>query len=111
MGDVDHPTRPIRFSGAGGMTLDMVRTVLGRRPWVPANTLLDCLDLAEWLEPHIRAQLTPLVTTAELQARWNCSQSAVSRRVSALIRHGLIDATMQGGRGAYWAVHCVGPAA
>jgi len=93
------------------MTLDMVRTVLARRPWVSANTLLDCLELAEWLGPRIRAGLTPLVTTAELQTRWNCSQSAVSRRVSALVKHGLIGATMQGGRGAYWAVHCVGPVA
>jgi hypothetical protein len=94
-----------------GVTPDLVRTVLGRRPWVPANTLLDCLELAEWLEPHIRAQLTPLVTTAELQARWNCSQPTVSRRVSALIRHGLIDATTHAGRGAYWEVHRVGPVA
>jgi len=28
------------------MTPDLVRTVLARRSWVPANTLLDCLDLA-----------------------------------------------------------------
>jgi len=93
------------------MTDDLIRTVLARRPWVPENTLLDCLELAEWLEPHIRAQLTPLVTTAELQARWNCSQPTVSRRVSALIRHGLIDATTHAGRGAYWEVHRVGPVA
>jgi hypothetical protein len=29
------------------MTPDLVRTVLARRPWVSANTLLDCLELAE----------------------------------------------------------------
>jgi hypothetical protein len=91
------------------MTPDLVRTVLARRPWVSANTLLDCLELAEWLGPRIRSGLTPLVTTAELQARWNCSQPTVSRRVSALVQHGLIDATAPTGRGAYWAVHRVGP--
>ncbi len=104
------PRRGLSLWGAG-VTPDLVRTVLGRRPCVSANTLLDCLELAEWLEPHIRAQLTPLVTTAELQARWNCSQPTVSRRVSALIRHGLIDATTHAGRGAYWEVHRVGPVA
>jgi hypothetical protein len=91
------------------VTPDLVRTVLARRPWVSANTLLDCLELAEWLGPRIRSGLTPLVTTAELQARWNCSQPTVSRRVSALVQHGLIDATAPTGRGAYWAVHRVGP--
>jgi hypothetical protein len=78
------------------MTPDLVRTVLARRPWVSANTLLDCLELAEWLGPRIRAGLTPLVTTAELQTRWNCSQPTVSRRVSAFVNHHLILASRHG---------------
>jgi hypothetical protein len=88
---------------------DLVRSVLARRPWVTDCTLLDCLDLAEWLGPRIRAGLTPLLTTAELEARWACDQSTVSRRISALRGHQLIDASLHPGRGAYWEVHRVGP--
>jgi predicted transcriptional regulator len=53
--------------------------------------------------------MTDLVRT--LLARWNCTQSTVSRRVSALMEHGLIDATLRAGPGAYWAVKRVGPVA
>ena len=88
---------------------DLVRTVLARRPWVTDRTLLDCLELAEWLGPRIRAGLTPLLTTAELETRWTCDQSTVSRRILALREHQLIDASLHPGRGAYWEVHRVGP--
>ena len=90
---------------------DLVRSVLARRPWVGDRTLLDCLELAEWLGPRIRAGLTPLLTTAELETRWTCDQSTVSRRIWALREHQLIDASLHPGRGAYWEVHRVGPAA
>ena len=90
---------------------DLVRTVLARRPWVTDRTLLDCLELAELLGPRIRAGLTPLLTTAELEARWTCDQSTVSRRISALREHQLLDASNHPGRGAYWEVHRVGPVA
>ena len=88
---------------------DLVRTLLTRRGRVPDRTLLDCLELAEYLGPRIRAGLTPFLTTAELEDRWHCDQSTISRRVSALMEHGLIDATLQAGPGAYWAMKRVGP--
>jgi len=90
---------------------DLVHTLLTRRALLPACALLDCLDLADWLGLRIRAGLIPHVTTAELQTRWSCTQSTVSRRVSALMEHGLIEATLQAGPGAYWAVYRVGPVA
>lgn len=90
---------------------DLVRTVLARRPWVTDRTLLDCLELAEWLGPRIRAGLTPLLTTAELESRWTCDQSTVSRRMKALCVHQLLDASLHSGRGAYWEVRRVGPVA
>lgn len=90
---------------------DLVRSLLARRPYIQERTLLDCLELAEWLGPRIRAGLTPLLTTAELMSRWSCDQSTVSRRVAALREHQLLDASLHPGRGAYWAVHRVGPAA
>ena len=96
--------------GVCGMS-DLVRSVLARRPWVGDRTLLDCLELAEWLGPRIRAGLTPLLTTAELETHWACDQSTVSRRICALREHQLIDASLHPGRGAYWEVHRVGPAA
>jgi hypothetical protein len=90
---------------------DLVRTLLARRPYVSEGTLLDCLDLSQWLSPRIRADLTPEITTAELRNRWNCDQSTVSRRIAALRQHQLLDATPHAGPGAYWAVHRVGPVA
>jgi len=90
---------------------DLVHTLLTRRAFVPDGALIDCLELADWLGMRIRAGLTPHVTTAELQTRWSCTQSTVSRRVSALMEHGLIEATLQAGPGAYWAVKRVGPVA
>jgi hypothetical protein len=88
---------------------DLTRTVLARRPWVSDRTLLDCLELAEHLGPRIRAGLTPQLTSAELEQRWNCDQSTVSRRILALRQHQLIDASLHPGRGAYWEVRRVGP--
>ena len=88
---------------------DLVRTLLNRRAFVPDRALLDCLELAEYLGPRIRAGLTPLLTTAELKARWHCDQSTISRRMQALRAHQLIDASPHFGRGAYWEVHRVGP--
>jgi hypothetical protein len=88
---------------------DLTRTVLFRRPWVSDRTLLDCLELAEHLGPRIRAGLTPQLTSAELEQRWQCDQSTVSRRILALRQHQLIDASLHPGRGAYWEVRRVGP--
>ena len=88
---------------------DLVHTLLTRRAHVSDRTLLDCLELAEYLGPRIRADLTPLLTTAELEARWHCDQSTVSRRMQALRVHQLIDTSLHPGRGAYWEVHRVGP--
>jgi hypothetical protein len=90
---------------------DLTRTVLARRPFVQDGTLLDCLELAEHLGPRIRAGLTPQLTSAELEQRWNCDQSTVSRRISALRQHQLIDASLHPGRGAYWEVRRIGPVA
>jgi len=90
---------------------DLVRSLLARRAYVQPTTLLDCLDLSQWLSPRIRAGLTPEVTTAELMSRWSCDQSTVSRRVAALREHQLLDASLHAGPGAFWAVHRVGPVA
>jgi hypothetical protein len=90
---------------------DLVHTLLSRRALLPPCAVLDCLDLADWLGPRIRAGLTPHVTTADLENRWSCTQSTASRRVSALMEHGLIEATLQAGPGTYWAVKRVGPVA
>ena len=90
---------------------DLVCTLLSRRGRIPDRTLLDCLELVEYLGPRIRAGLTPLLTTAELKARWHCDQSTISRRMQALRGWQLIDASLHPGRGAYWAVHRVGPVA
>ena len=78
---------------------------------VSDRTLLDCLELADWLGPRLRAGLVPTITTAELKARWRCAQPTVSRRMQALQAHDLIEATLQAGPGAYWAVKRVGPVA
>ena len=85
--------------------------LLERRAWVPDHTILDCLELADWLGLRIAAGIVPEITTAELMTRWQCSQPCVSRRISALRQHQLLDATDHPGRGAYWAVYRVGPAA
>lgn len=90
---------------------DLVHTLLSRRAFVPDGALIDCLELADWLGPRIAAGIVPEITTAELQTRWSCDQSTVSRRISALRQHQLIDATLQAGPGAYWAVKRVGPVA
>ena len=87
----------------------LVPALLFQRAWVPDSALLDCLDLVYWLGPRIHAGLTPLLTTAELKARWGCTQSAVSRRISALMKHGLVEAKLQAGSGAYWEIRRVGP--
>ena len=88
---------------------DLVRTVLSRRPWVPSETLLDCLELADWLGPRICARLPPHLTMAELQARWDCPQFVASKRMAELQGAQLIDASFHPGESAYWAVKRVGP--
>jgi hypothetical protein len=91
------------------MVTDLTRTILTRRRLIPDSTLLDCLELAEYLGPRIRAGLTPQLTTAELEQRWQCDQSTVSRRLGALRQYRLIGALLHPGPGAYWEVHRVGP--
>jgi predicted HTH transcriptional regulator len=78
---------------------------------VPDRTLLDCLELSQWLIPDIHAGLTPKITTVELMTWWSCDQSTVSRRIAALQKHQLLNASLRAGRGAYWVVHRVGPVA
>jgi hypothetical protein len=87
---------------------DLVRSVLSRRRLVPSETLLDCLELADWLGPRIRAGLTPYLTMAELQARWDCPQFVASKRMADLHGAQLIDASFYPGESAYWAVKRVG---
>ena len=88
---------------------DLVRSVLARRRLVPSETLLDCLDLADWLGPRICAELTPHLTMTELQARWDCPQFVASKRMADLQGAQLIDASFHPGESAYWAVKHVGP--
>lgn len=87
---------------------DLSRTLLSRRRLVPDSTLLDCLELAEYLGPRIRAGLTPQLTTTELEQRWQCDQSEAIRRIRALRDHRLIDSSLLQYEG-YWQVHGVGP--
>jgi hypothetical protein len=92
---------------------DLVRTLLARRAYVQPTTLLDCLDLSQWLGMRIRVGLIPEITSLELQVRWACDQGTVLRRISALLEHQLLDCRLQSGPqlapGAYWAVYRVGP--
>ena len=88
---------------------DLVRSVLSRRRLVPGDTLLDCLELADWLGPRICAGLTPHLTMAELRARWDCPQFIASTRMADLQGAQLIDASFYPGESAYWAVRRVGP--
>jgi len=94
---------------------DLVRTLLARRPYVSESTLLDCLELADWLDMRIRAGIVPEITSLELQVRWACDQGTVLRRISALLEHQLLDCRLQSGPqlapGPYWAVYRVGPVA
>jgi hypothetical protein len=48
---------------------DLVRTLLTRRPYVGEGTLLDCLELAEWLGLRIADGVVPEITTAEMIAK------------------------------------------
>ena len=82
--------------------------LLARRPWASDRTLLDCLELAEWLAPFMGGPEPPRITSAQLEARWNCTQSTVNRRIHALRIHQLIDASLQAGPGASWVVRRVG---
>ena len=82
--------------------------LLARRPWASDRTLLDSLELAEWLAPFMGGPEPPRITSAQLEARWNCSQSTANRRIHALRIHQLIDASLQAGPGAYWVVRRVG---
>ncbi len=86
---------------------DLTRTLLSRRRLVPDSTLLDCLELAEYLGPRIRAGLTPQLTTADLEKRWQCDQLMAIQRIGALRVHRLIDASFHWE--GYWLVHRVGP--
>lgn len=82
--------------------------LLARRPWASDRTLLDCLELAEWLVPFMGGPEPPRITSAQLEARWNCTQSTANRRIHALRIHRLIDASLYAGPGAYWVVRRVG---
>jgi len=75
-----------------------IRLLLGLRQRLPDQVLLDYLTLA-----HITAE-PGTVGTSELRNRWACSQSQVSRRMSAVAAAGLVDITP--GWGAYQ-VHAV----
>lgn len=79
------------------------RDALALRCRVSDETLLDCLDLAQSLEPPC------VISTAELRKHWHCSQPTVSRRLARLWETGLLDYRSGGGRGCY-IVRRVGPA-
>lgn len=87
----------------------VIPALLARRPFVPDGVLLDCLDMAAWLQPWLGCPDPPRVTTDQLMARWVCDQSTVSRRMQKLQIHQLIDASLYPGPGAHWVVRRVGP--
>jgi hypothetical protein len=68
-----------------------IRRLTGLRPAVKDQALLDFLDLA------IMTPEPGLVTTNELRDRWRCSQSQVSRRLSAVSAAELVDITSHWG--------------
>jgi hypothetical protein len=75
-----------------------IRLLLALRQRLPDQVVLDYLTLAH---------MTPnpgTVATTDLRNRWACSQSQVSRRLSAVAAAGLVDLTP--GWGAYQ-VHAV----
>ena len=88
-----------------------IPALLACRARVPDRTLLDCLEIAEIIEPWLQVGMSPSLTTAELTAHWHCDQNAASRRMRALLQHQLIDAQLRAGPGAYWTVSRVGPVA
>ena len=83
--------------------------LLAMRPWVSERTLLDCLELAQWLGPLIGGPEPPRIQSAQLEQRWHCSQPTASRRIQALRIHRLIDCSLYAGPGAFWVVRRVGP--
>ena len=83
----------------------LASTLLTRRGRVPDRVLLDCLDLYDLLGPASE------VSTRELQDRWICTQPWVCRRMAALQRHQLLDASTRPGPGAYWVIKRLGPVA
>ena len=64
-----------------------IRALLALRGQVQDSTLLDYITLAH-LTPKPGA-----VATRALRERWSCSQSQVSRRLSAVARAGLAEIT------------------
>lgn len=89
---------------AAAMT-DLTRTLLARRGRVPDGALLDCLDLDRYLGP------TSTVTSAELSSLWSCTPNSARRRMKALQRHQLLDATTRTSPGAHWVIKRLGPVA
>ena len=83
---------------------NLARALLTRRGRVPDRVLLDCLELDRYLG---RAST---VTTAELLDLWRCTQPWACRRMAALQRHQLLDATTRPGPGACWVISRLGPA-
>ena len=82
--------------------------ILSLRHRVPDATLLDALELAQMLRPFMGSPDPPRLSTEQLQAHWQCSQSAVSRRMNGMVKHGLVDAQTTRGRGAQWIVRRIG---
>ena len=85
-------------------TLTLTRALLCRRGRVPDGALLDCLDLADGgLGP------ASAVTSAELSSLWSCTPNSACRRMAALQRHQLLDATWRTGPGAHYVIKRLEP--
>lgn len=92
-------------NGALSMT-NLAGALLTRRGRVPDGALLDCLDLDRYLGPT-----SGPVTSAELSALWSCTPNSACRRMKALQRHQLLDATWRTGPGAHYEIKRLGPVA
>jgi len=68
--------------------------LLSLRPTVPDGTILDILHLQD-VYPAMPAK----IKTAFLQKAWHCNQCTVSRRMTSLWNHNLIE--YRTGRGEY----------
>ena len=89
----------------------LTRALLARRGRVPDGALLDCLELADHVKPRSIAGSYPWITSAELSSLWSCTPNSACRRMAALQRHQLLDATWRTGPGAHYVIKRLGPVA
>lgn len=92
-----------RANFIGGLALPAIDQLIQCRSHVPDLVILDVLALAQWLEPRI-AECTIddfRVLTTDLAKVWNCSDATACRRMGAILKYDLADASRLATRGAW----------